>query len=129
MTPVQAAAVIAVVTLTVSIIAGIVVHWIDDSIPTIWLGVYWAVQTVTTVGYGDVTPQGKSGQAISILLMLVGTAFIGIVTAAVTTTFIERARAQRAVQESAHDPTRAALEDVRDRLERIEALLQGTDRG
>jgi voltage-gated potassium channel len=129
LTPIQAATAIAAVTLAVSIVAGIVVHWIDDSIPTIWLGIYWAVQTVTTVGYGDVTPRGKSGQAVSIALMLIGTAFIGIVTAAVTTTFIERARAMRAaVEEEGDDSERKALADVQQRLERIEKLLLDANR-
>ena len=127
-TPVQAATAIAVVSLAVSIVAGIVVHWIDNSIPTIWLGIYWAVQTVTTVGYGDVTPQGTRGQAASIALMLVGTAFVGVVTAAVTTIFVERARAMRAVESESDDAEREALADVQQRLERIEKLLLDANR-
>ena len=68
-TPVRAAGVIAGVSFAVSLLAGILAHWIDDSVPTVWLGLYWAVQTVTTVGYGDVTPQGTKGQALSIALI------------------------------------------------------------
>lgn len=126
-TPLVAASTIAGVSLAISIIAGAVAHWIDDGIPSVWLGIYWAVQTVTTVGYGDPTPSGTSGQVIAILLMLVGTAFIAVITAAVTSIFIERARALRERKTTAEDPTPAALEDIRARLERIEASLRASN--
>ena len=43
------------------IIFGIVEHLIDDqTFPTVWLGMWWALATVTTVGYGDVVPQDPS---------------------------------------------------------------------
>jgi len=125
-TPLVAASAIAGVSLAISIVAGAVAHRIDDGIPSVWLGIYWAVQTVTTVGYGDPTPTGTSGQVVAILLMLVGTAFIAVVTAAVTSVFIERARAQHELETAAVDPTPGALEDIRVRLERIEASLQGS---
>ena len=51
--------------------------------------------------------------------MLLGTAFVAVITATVTSVFIERARA---IQRSgAEDSNRAALEEIRARLERIEA--------
>ena len=123
-TPVRAAGVIAGVSLSVSILAGVVAHWIDDSIATVWLGVYWAVQTVTTVGYGDVTPTGTKGQALSIALMLIGTAFVAVVTAAVTSIFIERARTIHDIEAAEQDPIPAAVAEIQAALARIEARLQ-----
>jgi voltage-gated potassium channel len=120
-TPVRASVFIAGSALALSIIAGAVAHWLDDGIPSLWLGVYWAVQTVTTVGYGNPTPTGTTGQVLALVLMLLGTAFVAVVTAAVTSVFIERARAIR--QSAAEDSSRATLEDIRARLERIEARL------
>ena len=96
-------------------------HRIDDGIPSLWLGIYWAVQTVTTVGYGTPTPTGTSGQVLALLLMLFGTAFVAVVTAAITSVFIERARAIRV--SGAEDSTRITLEEIRARTERIEARL------
>ena len=120
-TPVRAAAFIAGSALAVSILAGAIAHWIDDGIPSLWLGIYWAVQTVTTVGYGSPTPTGTSGQVLALVLMLLGTAFVAVITAAVTSVFIERARAiHRAGEE---DAERATLEDIRERLVRIESRL------
>jgi voltage-gated potassium channel len=120
-TPVRAAVFIAVSALAISILAGVIAHWIDDGISSLWLGIYWAVQTVTTVGYGSPTPTGTSGQVLALLLMLFGTAFVAVVTAAVTSVFIERARAIR--MSGAEDYTRTTLEEIRARLERIEAGL------
>jgi voltage-gated potassium channel Kch len=121
---VRAAGVIAGVSLSVSVIAGVVVHWLDDSIATVWLGIYWAVQTVTTVGYGDVTPSGTKGQALSVALMLVGTAFVAVVTAAVTSIFIERARSIHELEAAAEDPIPAAIAEIQAALARVEARLQ-----
>jgi len=119
--PVRAAAFIAASALAVSILAGAIAHWIDDGIPTLWLGVYWAVQTVTTVGYGTPTPTGTKGQAVALALMLLGTAFVAVITAAITSVFIERARA---IHEAEAESDRATLEEIRAQLERIEAQLK-----
>jgi TctA family transporter len=71
-TPLRAAAFIAGSTLGVSILAGSIAHWIDDAIPSLWLGVYWAVQTVTTVGYGNPMPTGTGGQILAVGLCFLG---------------------------------------------------------
>ena len=120
-TPMRAAAFIAVSALAVSTLAGVLANWIDDGIPSIWLGIYWAVQTVTTVGYGSPEPAGTSGEVLAVLLMLLGTAFIAVITAAVTSVFIERARAIH--QSGVDDSDRALLEEIRARLARIEAQM------
>ena len=52
--------------------------------PTIWLAWWWAIQTVTTVGYGDVVPQQAAGKAVAAVLMVGGLAFLSIVTATVS---------------------------------------------
>ena len=123
-TPVRAAAFIAGGAFAVSLVAGAIAHWIDDGIPSLWLGIYWAVQTVTTVGYGSPMPTGTAGQALALLLMLLGTAFVAVITAAVTSVFIERARAIRQLE--AEDSDRATLEEIRARLERIEELMRSS---
>src|SRR5215831_10371892 len=122
-TPVRAAAFIAGSALVVSIVAGAIAHWIDDGIPSVWLGIYWAVQTVTTVGYGNPEPSGTSGEVLAVLLMLLGTAFLAVITAAVTSVFIERARA---VQRSGGKDSSVTLEEIHAMLERIEARLGDT---
>ena len=46
--------------------------------------VYWAIVTLTTVGYGDITPQTNVGQFLSALVMIVGYAIIAVPTGIVT---------------------------------------------
>jgi len=79
---------------------------------------------VTTVGYGDVTPKNVSGRLIAALVMLEGTAFIAIVTAVITSSFVTRAQTQRDTAQKSDDLSdREAMERRFDELERkIDAL-------
>ncbi len=84
------------VTLTVTIIAGVLIRLTDpDTYPNIWLGLWWAIQTTTTVGYGDVVPESAGGRVIAAFVMVVGLAFIAVSTAAITSAFLEAARRRR----------------------------------
>jgi voltage-gated potassium channel Kch len=88
-----AAGVIVTATAAVVVGAGILISIIDSSdYPDIGIGMWWALQTVTTVGYGDVTPTHVGGRLVGAAVMLEGTAFIAIVTAVITSSFITRAQ-------------------------------------
>jgi voltage-gated potassium channel Kch len=79
---------------------------------------------VTTVGYGDVTPQAASGRAIAAFVMLEGIAFLAILTAAITSTFVARAERERAAEDAAEAGEKSELDEIAARLDRIEAALQ-----
>jgi voltage-gated potassium channel len=49
---------------------------------------WWAIVTVTTVGYGDVYPKTVAGRIVGSLLMLVGIGFISLLTATFASTFV-----------------------------------------
>src|SRR5689334_11591136 len=51
---------------------------------SIWSGMWWAVETVTTVGYGDIVPDQTGGRLIGAFLMLGGLSLLAVVTAAIT---------------------------------------------
>ena len=76
--------------------------------PNIFIGMWWAIQTVTTVGYGDVTPKDVAGRIVAAVVMLEGIAFVAIVTAAVTSTFVARATHQYDIAEAEADKKRDA---------------------
>jgi voltage-gated potassium channel len=88
----NAAGVIVLATVVVVVGAGVLISLIDsEEYPNLGLGMWWALQTVTTVGYGDVTPTNFTGRLVGAAVMLEGTAFIAIVTAVITSTFVARA--------------------------------------
>ena len=53
---------------------------------------WWTIVTITTVGYGDISPASSGGRVIGVLLMLFGIGFLGILTATLASTFIEERR-------------------------------------
>jgi voltage-gated potassium channel len=121
----NAANVIVVATATVVVTGGVLMRVLDHSeYPNIGRGLWWAMQTVTTVGYGDVTPNHISGRIIAAALMLWGIAFLSILIAAITSTFVARAAAERAEAETEDDERLGAqLDDLSSRLERVEQML------
>jgi voltage-gated potassium channel len=94
----------------------------------VWVGMWWALQTVTTGGEGDVTPTNPSGRLVAILVMLWGIAFLAVTTAAVTSTFVarastERERALAAEEDDAEVRVEARLVSIDQRLDRLETML------
>ncbi len=118
----RAGAAIALITLAITLIGGVIITIVDrQDFPTLGRGMWWAVQTVTTVGYGDVTPRSTGGKAIATIVMLSGIGFVTVVTAAITATFVESAR--RALGARGDDRVAAELRELSQRLERIERRL------
>ncbi len=119
MRPRDAAYLVIIVWLFAVVVWGVAEHFIDPkTFPTIWLGMWWALQTVTTVGYGDIVPEQTAGKVMATLLLLGGLAFISVVTASVTTGFI--ARRERQQRESGEDPVLQRLDRIAARLDAIE---------
>ena len=124
--PRGAAVVIATVSTSITVGAGLLMTVADhENFPSIGSGLWWAVQTVTTVGYGDHVPANVAGRLVAALVMLVGIGFLTVITAAITSTFVSRSRREQA-SSSATTPTEEQLKQIAGRLERIEAAL--TDR-
>jgi voltage-gated potassium channel len=73
-------------------------------------GIWWAIVTATTVGYGDVAPATLAGRLIAVVLMLTGVGLISTLAASITAHFIKQERDE--------------IRDLLERTERIEAILQ-----
>lgn len=87
-------------------------------------GLWWAISTVTTVGYGDKVPVTAGGRAIAVVLMLCGIALVGVITAALATYFVKQSQQHAAERDTASRETvEAQLAAVLDRLTGIEAAL------
>ena len=55
-------------------------------------GIYWAVVTLTTVGYGDISPQTNGGQALSAIIMVLGYGILAVPTGIVTAELVAGAK-------------------------------------
>jgi len=114
----DAAFLIVAVWLVAVVTFGIAEHLIDDrTFPTVWLGMWWALTTVTTVGYGDVVPQDPVGRFVASFLLLGGLALISVVTATITSGFV--ARAQRENQSDAEIEMLAEIRELRALVEEL----------
>tara|TARA_R110002167_G_scaffold91083_18_gene245034 strand:+ start:722 stop:1555 length:834 start_codon:yes stop_codon:yes gene_type:complete len=78
-----------------SVIMGTIMYWIENdesgftSIPR---SIYWAIVTLTTVGYGDIAPQTAFGQLIATVVMIMGYGIIAVPTGIVTSEFTKQGR-------------------------------------
>lgn len=85
---------------------------------------WWAVVTVTTVGYGDRFPVTGGGRVVAVVLMLVGIGLIGVLTATVASVFIkEHTDATKEEYKKGHADLGEQLAVIRDRLVDIERRL------
>lgn len=122
-----AASTIVVLTASVVVIGGVLMRIFDHSeFSNVWVGMWWALQTATTVGYGDVTPAHVSGRVIAAFVMLEGIAFLAILTAAITSTFVARAAKEHDGPETRGELGKIAarLDDLDRKLDELHAALR-----
>jgi voltage-gated potassium channel len=127
-TPRGAAIVVGTVSVLVTLAAGSLMTVADrNNYPSIGSGLWWSVQTVTTVGYGDNVPTSVAGRLVASLVMVFGIGFLTVTTAAITSTFVSRSRLeQRQPESTALSAGQYELLDRR--LARIEAALASLPR-
>ena len=119
----RAAGIIAVFTVVITVAGGFLERFLDHAeYPTIGRGLWLALQTVTTVGYGDVTPKDSVGRFIAAVVMLAGIGLLAVITASVTASLVESSRRRFTAQSEADDNRQ--FDEISQRLARIEAALE-----
>ena len=111
---------------TIVVVLGGVIIWLLDhgEYPHLGRALWWSMQTVATVGYGDVTPEKPSGRIVGVVVMLWGVAFVAIVTAVITTSFFARAaRLGAGLDQERHEQVKDRFDELESRLVRIEQTL------
>ena len=124
----RAAATISTFTLALTLIAATAAFLLDrDDFPNLGISIWWALQTVTTVGYGDFVPHNTEGRIIGSLVMLGGISFAAVVTASIAAALIEAAR-RRGIGPSGEDEDQLGpkLDEIVARLERLEEAVKGS---
>ena len=113
-----------------AVLAGSAVIWLFDKrdFPDYGTALWFSLQTVTTVGYGDVTPTTLLGRVVAGLVMIFGIGFVTVITAAITSLFVESARRKRESDDRDADQVTserltAQIDEIGRRLQRIERHL------
>ena len=110
-----------VMMLAIMMLAAVVVHVLSpNSFETLGDEVWWAAQTVTTVGYGDVVPATSGGRFIGGIVMFVSVATVSLVTAVVTAGFVAFQQRRLSGETERHEELRQALHRIEKRLEALE---------
>ena len=89
----------------------------EPQVETFGDGIWWALVTITTVGYGDITPLTTLGRVVAGLLMLLGLGLIATITAIVSAKFI-----QNFVDGHTNDDVLEKLEELETEIEKLEQL-------
>lgn len=105
-------------TLFMVVMSGVLISGFDPAIHDPWEGIWWALVTITTVGYGDVVPVSGPGKLFASLLIVLGIVVFSVLTATVSAYLIRRNEEQEG------DELHQMLKDVQRRLERIENRMK-----
>ena len=118
----KAVGLIVTVAFVLAVTAAVVERLVDPGIGTFGDSLWWAVSTVTTVGYGDVVPTSTAGRLVATGLMLTGLGLIPLITSVVVSILVaQRSREDREAE--LHD-----LQQLLERLDRIDSRLAGLER-
>jgi voltage-gated potassium channel len=121
-------------TAAIGIGAGILMTIIDHKdFATVGDGIWWAIVTLGTVGYGDIVPHTAWGRVVGSVVIVVGVTFLSFLTATVTSMFVsadqdERTADAAAAHAAREDETRAMLQQLLDRTAAMEAKLEASAR-
>jgi voltage-gated potassium channel len=113
----KAVLLIVAVATTLAFSAAILVHIVDPAIGSFGDALWWAVSTVTTVGYGDVVPTSASGRLAGVLLMLTGIALIPVITSVTVSILVSQRTREAQEEEQQH------LKRILERLDDLERRL------
>lgn len=93
-------------------------------------GIYWAVTTMTTVGYGDIVPHTPAGKVVAVIVMLIGIGVATLVIGAVAQRFVAQSVEEVIAEVDAEEvDTLVLVREITDRLSHLEAAIERSNRG
>jgi voltage-gated potassium channel len=117
-----------------AVVTGFISTLVDrKDFPTFGDGIWWAIVTLGTVGYGDIVPHTAWGRVLGSIVIVFGVTFISLLFATVTSYLVasdqgEEAAAAQARQAVEGEATRVLLQEIASRLTAIEAELASLKR-
>jgi voltage-gated potassium channel len=119
---------VALLTLTTVALGGLLFAQLEPGVG-VGNGLYWAVTTVTTTGYGDIVPTTSGGKWLAVIVMLVGAGFLAILTGAIAQRFVGRWRGAGADAPTDGVPEDVVLAKLDELGERLATLERAVTRG
>ena len=122
---------LALATLLLAVGVGFLVRLIDHAdFHTVGDGIWWAIVTLGTVGYGDIVPHGVWGRVVGSAVIIIGVTFIAFLTATVTSMFVSNDQEEAALKVERQrvldqEETRKSLDEL---LVRVRAIEEKVDR-
>ncbi len=96
---------------------------------SMWDGVWWAVTTMATVGYGDLSPKTVAGRLVAVVLMVIGIGFFALLTGAIAQRFLSAEVTELEANEEEHARTEtAAREQILAEIRALANRLQQLER-
>lgn len=92
----------------------------EGTITTFWDALWWSAVTITTVGYGDFSPETLTGRLIAVALMVGGVVLLGIIVGTLSSWIVERVTVET---EEVIDETLLAVSELRDEVRELRAEL------
>ncbi len=115
---------LALTTVVITVASGVAV-WIftPSGFDSFGDAMWWAAQTVTTVGYGDVVPESSAGRLIAFVVMVLSVTTVSLITAVVTAAAVSYQQRRLGGDAERHQEVLETLERVERRLEALESRL------
>jgi voltage-gated potassium channel Kch len=124
LTLVQAFGLAAIVTGTGVLLGGWLISTLEpERFAHVGEGVWWAITTITTVGYGDFVPSTAAGRAVGAGLMLLGFAALAFITATMASIIVGEVQAEERLIQREETEVLALLTELNERLERLERAV------
>lgn len=98
-------------------------HQAGATIDSFGKAVWWAITTVTTVGYGNLYPITVTGRVVAVLLMMGGITLVGVVTASLASWIVQRVSDADTANQAA---TAAQIDELREEIRELAERLQST---
>lgn len=122
---------VTLITILLIIFSGIAFSWLeyqDISIQGIFHGAWWAITTVTTVGYGDLYPESSKGRILAVAVMIIGIGFVAILTANIASYFVEKDKNREGENQKEKEREENQNQLILERLEELSKKIDEINR-
>jgi len=116
---------VTLITILLVISSGIAFNWLEHrviSIQGILQGIWWAITTVTTVGYGDLYPESHAGRILAVAVMIIGIGFVAILTANIASYFVKKDKNKENEDQDKKDENQLILERLEELSKKIDEI-------